>query len=132
MEISTSMANHLCEQYHRDKVVCPLSLRQGLFTTAAIDNIDHNPSSTSATDSFHGTGISLFQHPSHQNQGLDRREHCILERSSTNKKLLELPQYYTNVHPLVAPKKEVTIPQADSPLHTNEEIISQALCKETG
>ena len=35
----------------------------GLFTTAAVDIIDHNPSSTSAHDSFHGTVISLFQHP---------------------------------------------------------------------
>ena len=32
------------------------------FTTAAVDNIDHNLSSTSTNDSFHGTGISLFQH----------------------------------------------------------------------
>ena len=38
----------------------PTQLRRGLFTAGALDNLDHNPSSTSAKDSFHGTGISLF------------------------------------------------------------------------
>ena len=59
LEISTAMGNRVCEQYHRDAAVCPPNLRQCLFTTAAVDNIDHNPSSTTATSSFHGTGISL-------------------------------------------------------------------------
>ena len=30
---------------------------------AAIDNIDHNPSSSTAQASFHGTSISIFQYP---------------------------------------------------------------------
>ena len=33
-----------------------------MFTTAGIDNIDHNPRSKTASDSFHGTAISLVQH----------------------------------------------------------------------
>ena len=36
MELSTAMANHVCEQYHCNKVVCPLNLLRGLFTTAAL------------------------------------------------------------------------------------------------
>ena len=32
----------------------------GLFTVAAVDNIDYIPSATTAKDSFHGTGISLM------------------------------------------------------------------------
>ena len=43
-----------------------------VFTTAAIDNIDHNPSSTTAKESFYGTGVSLFQHPSFAGEGVDR------------------------------------------------------------
>ncbi|CAC5372614.1 unnamed protein product [Mytilus coruscus] len=57
---------HFCQQYQEEGYVCPPSLRIGLFTTAAVDNIDHNPSSTIANDSFHGTGISLFQHVTSQ------------------------------------------------------------------
>lgn len=52
MEISTTIGNHVCEQYHRNQIVCPPNLREGLLTTAAIDNIDHNPT---ATDALHGT-----------------------------------------------------------------------------
>jgi len=51
LEISTAMGNRVCEQYHSDAVVCPPNLLQGLFTTAAVDNIDHNTSSTTATSS---------------------------------------------------------------------------------
>ena len=58
------------------RVVCPLQLRRGVFTTSAVDNIDHNPSSTSAQGSLHGTGISIF-----------------------NQKLASLPEAYTNVPP---------------------------------
>ena len=43
----------------------PTQLRHGLFTAGALDNLDHNPSSTTAKDSFHGTGISFFSTPLH-------------------------------------------------------------------
>ncbi len=56
---------------------------------AAIDNIDHNPSSTTATDALHGT---LFQHPINQGDGCEHREHHILAQKSTIKKLSELHQ----------------------------------------
>ena len=49
---------------NHDKVVYPPSLKAGAFTTAAIDTIDHNPSSNTATSSFHRTAILLFQHSS--------------------------------------------------------------------
>jgi hypothetical protein len=35
-------------------VACLPKLRQGVFTTAAVDNVDHNPSSTTSKSSFHG------------------------------------------------------------------------------
>ena len=31
-------------------------MRKGLFTVGALDNLDHNPSSSTGKDSFHGTG----------------------------------------------------------------------------
>ena len=36
---------------------------QRVFTVEAVDNGDYNPSSTISKDSFHGTGISLIEHP---------------------------------------------------------------------
>lgn len=40
-------------------------------TIEAVDNINHNTSSPTAKDSFHCTGISLMQHPSHLHNGND-------------------------------------------------------------
>ena len=41
----------------------PAFEKLGIFTKEALDNLDHYPSSTTSTSSFHGTGISLFQLP---------------------------------------------------------------------
>ena len=43
--------------------MCPSQLRHGLLTINTHDNLDHNPSSTTAKDAIHGTGISLLQFP---------------------------------------------------------------------
>ena len=47
-------------------------MRGAVFTTAAIDNIDHNPSAMTAKSFFHGTAISLILHPSFTGEGVDR------------------------------------------------------------
>ena len=54
------LATAICKQFE-DGVVCPAKLRNGLFVVGALDNLDYNPSSTTAQDSFHGTGTSVFQ-----------------------------------------------------------------------
>ena len=51
-QVSTDEANRVIEIYENDNVVCPTKLRNGLFTTGSLDNIDHNPSSTSARSSW--------------------------------------------------------------------------------
>jgi hypothetical protein len=47
-------------------------LRSKIFTVAAVDNIDHNPTATTAHGSFHGTGISLMQQPDEFSSGIQR------------------------------------------------------------
>lgn len=64
LQIIASLANGISDRFDLTKGICPPSLHTGLFTTAAVDNIDHNPGSTTAADSFHGTAISLVQHTS--------------------------------------------------------------------
>ena len=63
LELEDSPAISVCEGFIEDGVIAPTCLRKGLFTVGAIDNLDHNPSSTTSTDSFHGTGICLLQFP---------------------------------------------------------------------
>lgn len=42
MQISTNLGNSVCAQFEEEGVVCPPKLRQSLFTTGNVDNIDHN------------------------------------------------------------------------------------------
>ena len=97
LEISAELGDAVVAKYIGDGVVCPPELRTGLFTTSAIDNIDHNPSSTTSTTSFHGTSISLFQHPTHVNEGEKREE--LQVRGTKVKRVPELPDSYTNIKP---------------------------------
>jgi hypothetical protein len=72
LEIESSLATAVCKRFEEEHLVCPANLRKDLVTVGALDNIDHNPSSTTAQGSFHGTGISIFQIPSHENNGTAR------------------------------------------------------------
>ena len=43
LQISAQLGDAAVAKYTEDSVVHPSELRKGLFTTAAMDNIDHNP-----------------------------------------------------------------------------------------
>lgn len=68
-EISAQLGEATISKYVEESVVCPPVLGKCLFATAVMDNIDHNPSATTGTTSFHGTSISVFQHPNTDNHG---------------------------------------------------------------
>ena len=72
MDFTKETAHALCKYFESEGVVCPSDLRKHLFTIAALDNIDHNPSSNTALDSYHGTAISLHQFRLHENEGVAR------------------------------------------------------------
>jgi hypothetical protein len=130
MDISMDMANEAASQYENDGVVCPLILRDGLFTTAAVDNIDHNPSSNTARDSFHGTGISLFQNRKKETDGT-KRERANLQPGTANKKIPQLPETYTILTPVAFKKKDPEIPETTGPLTCNTAPLEAALEDET-
>ena len=69
LTLSTSIGNTVCSQFERDNIVSPSILRLHLFTTDAVDNVDHNPSSRSVKDSFYGTAITTTQHLEHLGDG---------------------------------------------------------------
>lgn len=111
LDISAQLGDAVVSRYVKEGVVCPLKLRKGLFCTSAMDNIDHNPSSTTATSSFHGTSISIFQHTTPADQGEVREPVSI--KSSNVKKVSELPDSYTNVHPAFFAKKNPSPPRSN-------------------
>ena len=59
MELEEWMAQAVSERYEEDGVVCPTQFRKDLFILSAVDNLDHNPTSNTATSAFHGTAIGL-------------------------------------------------------------------------
>lgn len=97
LAISTDIGSAVCRRYQEEQVVCPPNLRHDLFTLAAFDNIDHNPSSTTAHDSFHGTGISLFQHATSEAPGA-ARECIVIEKTETNTPCLHSPNRIRKYH----------------------------------
>ena len=72
LQVENLLAHNISKQFQTEGVVCPPSLRHGLYTVGALDNIDHNPSSTAAEGSLHGTAISVMQHRKDDNEGEER------------------------------------------------------------
>ena len=100
LEISIEMGNNVGEQFQAEKVVCPSNLKLKLFITSAVNNIYNNPSSTTATGSLHSTAISLFQHPTKENQG---REQVLVQPppdQPTSHGIALLPRQYVEVPPV--------------------------------
>lgn len=97
LDIERALAAKICRKYIQDDCVCPPHLKEKLFTTAAIDNIDHNPQSTTARYSFHGTGISLIQHYDCPNTD-DSQQVLHLEKNDfLSKSKPSLPKSYTDI-----------------------------------
>lgn len=101
MSVSTDAANSVCIRFEQDGVVWPPKLRKHLFITGALDNMDDNPSATTAKDSFHDTVISLVQHPSDRVCGIDRGVNVIDRNVVQQRRVRVLPASYTNVQPVV-------------------------------
>ena len=120
LRLSTDMGNSLCALYEEENVVCPPSLRHGLFTTAAVDNIDHNPSATSAVGSFNGTGMSLFQHIVQNNEGTERCIPVIQKEVAGKQKLSKLPDFYSEVPPVSALERDLNITDTSAKVPTGD------------
>ena len=73
--------------------------------------------SATATDSFHGTGISIIQHRSHESEGHDRGVLVINPTTSSSaRSVAPLPSQYTNVPPAALKGKEFTAPNVNCPV----------------
>ena len=104
LQVSTEEANRVIAKYDIEGCVCPTNLKKKnkLFTTGNLDNIDHNPLSTLSQDSFHGTSISITQHVTIDNPGVDRVIPDIPENMPKRqfKSIRSLPKSYTDVPPV--------------------------------
>jgi len=123
LQISANMANGVCDRFDLQTGISPPALLGGLFTTAAIDNIDHNPGSTTTIASFHGTGISLVQHCTSDEQGTALNS--VEEVTKGSKTINPLPLSYSTVTPVRSICKDISTPNInyvakfDSELHSH-------------
>ena len=129
LTLTTTMGNDLCDQYNSDQVVCPLKLRKQLFTVAAVDNIDHNPTATTARGAFHGTAISLMQQPDNCCSGIERTI-PLTSNSHNSKKIKPLPESYSDVLPVRLRNEQPTIPDSNGPYKGNCVTWTEELDKE--
>ena len=127
LQISTDEANRVKEIYKHNNIVCPTNLRNGLFTTGNLDNIDHNPSSTSAQSSFHGTEISLTQHVSLDNSSIVCDHGGVGGNKNQHLKSIKaLPIMYSDVPPAAytmnspVPRKPNSSSTATAPFRTHD------------
>ena len=60
LELENQIATSLCNSTNEIGLVCPHQLRHGLLTVGALDNLDHNPSSATSKEPFHGTGFNFL------------------------------------------------------------------------
>ena len=88
--------------------------------TPELENAHYNPSSISAHDSFHGTAISLVQHPTSEERGNDRATDVFDQtKSSTSKTVAQLPSGYSEVPPVALPSGRLHVPE------TTGQLVSQ-------
>ena len=125
MEIEDLIANCTCERFAEDGVVYPACLRKGLFTVGALDNLDHNPSSTTSLTSFHGTGISLFQLPT-KSRPCESRTPIAIPPYGNEKH--SLPDSYASVPAVALKTTAVMVPECD--VFPVESCLEEAIVKE--
>ena len=96
-----------------------------------MDNLDHNPSSTAASDAFHGTAISVAQHGLPDDISTDSSvTHSIANFSDNTKTVTPLPVSYTQVKPVLQPKKDITVPQCAGSLSAGTDCFTRELVTE--
>lgn len=129
LHLEDHLATAVCEDMKKKGAVCPTQLRFRLFTVGALDNIYHNPSSTTARGSFHGTGISLFQFPTKSSGG--RLQIGISQRfKETTDRNHDLPEDFTTVPAVVLRKENVDVPKPPHGIRTLSGHLEKAHTKE--
>lgn len=66
MALRRELARAVSKRFVDNGLVVPTNMKHGIFTTGAVDNIDQ-----SGRCEFHGTAISLTNHPTKDNKGQD-------------------------------------------------------------
>ncbi len=130
LTISTELGNMVSNFYNDQNMVCPPQLKSGVFTTGAMDNIDHNPSARSSKDSFHGTAISLTQHPTMTVHGEERGVTATYDNTTIGTNIRPLPSLYSEVPPAGLDVAEYTVPKVQGDVSPGSDLVIAVLVEE--
>ena len=107
--VESNIADTMCKQFEADCVVCSSSLRKGLVTVGAFDNLDHNPTSTTAQSAFHGTAISITQFPTSTDDGESRT--LVPFSSGNSDENNSLPPSYSTIPTVSLNASKTAVPE---------------------
>ena len=113
-QLSIDIAKSVIAHWEHEGVVVPHQASKGIFTTGGVDNIDYNPSSTTASPQsvLQDTSISILQHYSSDQELI--KEVAILDQAVMGQKNVNtLPASYTLMEEAPFHKED----QAFVPLH---------------
>ena len=82
MEVRKGLALAVSQRFAEDRVMVPVNIKRGVFTTGGVDNIDE-----SGRVELHGTAISLTNHLTHDNMGVDPPPLTLSDTDDTSIKL---------------------------------------------
>ena len=116
LELTRDIANQMISQYDRDGAFLRRTLRKGILTIIAKNNVDQNSKSTTATRHYHGTSLFIFQFPTEENPGI-AVEYGDLENSSNRSslKINALQSSYTCAKNFLTPLQTLTMPSTLPP-----------------
>ena len=89
-------------------LVCPRNHEPNILTTAAIDNIDHNSTSSTAQNHFHGRSVSVFQHFTDKSHSQIQNS-LPMELDDCSSVPIELPHFYSDIKPMSKVKSDIPI-----------------------
>ena len=130
LAISTNLANAVIRQFEMDRLVCPVSLKRGLLTKGMVDNIDHNPGSTTATGSLHGTSVSLSQDLFPGQLGIERPIPLLTEDIKNETQISPIPESYSVMPPAALTNKDPPVPAVDGPVKGTLQPMEEAVITE--
>ncbi|KXJ11668.1 hypothetical protein AC249_AIPGENE7122 [Exaiptasia diaphana] len=125
-ELANSLATSVCDQSKSEGIVCPTNMCFGLFTVGALDNLDHNPSATTAKGSFHGTGISIFQFPTMSNKGIPMQSISIEPKKEQRN--FTLPDNFATVPATSLRETDVNISETHRTI--DDDVATVTVCEE--
>lgn len=96
MEVKRSIAQAVVKQCVQDGVVLPTNMRSGVFTIFDVDNLDSHSQGNFSQNKFHGTALSVTNHLSHDNPGVERP---LIQLDPNDTSVPQLPESYSVVHP---------------------------------